>query len=151
MGPPPKLGDPVIVSVKRFGFRLKEKEIIDWLKLYGAIHGHPAYVPSSTEPDLVNDTMSVKMTLKRNIPSLLPAFGKKMNVVYRGQSRLCNKCYQVGHVSANCENERVDWMTYVRDFLRSDVAPREMLGRWADFAEENVQKVPEKSGLEASA
>lgn len=139
LGPPPKLGEPVIVKVKKTGFKLKDDEILAWMKLYGEVSGHITYEPSKEVPEWKTDSLSIRMILRKHIPSLLPAYGRKMTVLYRGQPILCGACFQVGHVRANCQNERADWMVYVRDFLRSEVAPREMLGRWADFAEQQMK------------
>jgi hypothetical protein len=137
LGPPPKLGEAVFVKVRKTAFKLKDEEIIKWLNLYGEVQGHIVYEDSEIVPSIKTDTLSVRMVLRRHIPSLLPAYGRKMSVVYRGQPILCGACYQIGHVRAKCgASERVDWMTYVKDFIRQGIASRDMLGRWADYAEQ---------------
>jgi hypothetical protein len=136
LGPPPKIGEPVYVKVRKTGFKLKDEEILKWLNLYGEVQGHIEYENSPILPTIKTDSLSVRMILKKHILSLLPAYGRKMSVVYRGQPVLCGSCYQVGHVRAKCNAERVDWMTYVKDFIRMDIAPREMMGRWADYADQ---------------
>lgn len=136
LGPPPKLGEPVDVSVKKTGFKLSDDEILQWLRLYGEVLGQLVYLPSTKVPNLKTDSLTVRMILKRHIPSLLPAFGRKMSVLYRGQPVLCGSCFEVGHLRAKCNKERIDWLTFVQDFMRLNIAPRNMLGRWADFVEE---------------
>ncbi len=126
----------MLVKVRKTGFKLKDEEILKWLNLYGDVQGHIDYENSELVPSIKTDTLSVRMVLRRHIPSLLPAYGRKMSVVYRGQPILCGACYQIGHVRAKCSADRVDWMTYVRDFIRQDLASRDMLGRWADYAEQ---------------
>ncbi len=136
LGPPPKIGEPVVVKIKRHGFRMEEEEMLAWLKLYGEVLGQSVDENSTTAADWKTDSTEVRMILSKHIPSLLPAFGRKMSVLYRGQPILCGACFQLGHVRAKCQNERADWIVFVRDFMRSGIASREMIGRWADIVDQ---------------
>lgn len=77
LGPPPILGDLIIITVKRTGLSLTETEINNWLKLFGSIEGEIRYKYHPRLPTIKDDHCEVLMKLHRHIPPTIPAYGKK--------------------------------------------------------------------------
>ncbi len=127
-GPPPILGEKVTVTASRFGFNIELDQIKEWLLLFGTIEGEAVYVNHALAPVKI-DTVTVTMKLRKHIPSVLPAYGRKMNIHYHGQPKICGACYEPGHVRKDCGNERVEWMAYVK-VINEGLAPLSMLGSW---------------------
>lgn len=76
-------------------------------------------------------TYSVKMRMDREMPQLLPLGGKKIRVYYKGIRKLCNNCFEPGHLKRDCKKERVDWMAYIDMFKKQfEFADGVFLGRW---------------------
>ena len=73
---------------------------------------------------------SVKVKLNYNIPQLLPMDGRRVKIYYRGIQKLCTKCFG-GHLSRNCSEEKIPWLSYVRRFVDSNTDfDDEMFGNW---------------------
>ena len=133
-GPPPPLGELVTITVSGFGFHLSLDEIGEWLALFGRIEGRGDFKDHTKAP-VKTDTAIFRMRLRKHVPSVLPAYGRKMMVIYHGQPKVCGACFEPGHVRKDCTNERVDWMYYVKAI--SEVAPLPMLGKWGEILVKN--------------
>jgi len=134
-GPPPKLGDEIVVTVKRTGFNLEKDQIQSCLSNFGSVKSKLKYKSIEGLPGFKEDTLEVSMTLEKHIPSILPLFGKKLFSQYKGQPILCNNCYKRGHVRKNCTAVQVNWEDYVRDILSNDQYPTNLLGTWKNILE----------------
>lgn len=130
-GPPPALGETVTVTVSGFGFHLSVEQIKDWLVLFGNIDGEGVFKDHSLAP-IKMDVITFNMRLRKHIPSVLPAYGRKIQVFYHGQPKVCGSCFKLGHIRKECKNERVDWMAYVK-FINQEIAPLSILGKWGDI------------------
>lgn len=146
-GPPPKLGEPVIVTVRRTGFHLSIDNIVLWLRKFGSIEGTPTYRSIPKLPTVKEDTLDVLMRLKNHIPSILPAFGKKLNVQYRGQPIQCGACFCNGHVRKECKNDRISFLTYVKQIINTQKFEKSMFGCWLDYIEssDRIVDITEKT------
>ena len=131
-GPPPSLGELISVNVSGFMFHLEVEQIAEWISLYGKIEGECQYLDHNLAQVKV-DTVIVPIRLHRHIPSVLPAFGRRMQVFYHGQPKVCGACYDVGHVRKNCINLRVEWMIYVKRIHEEMDVPLSMLGKWGEI------------------
>ncbi len=130
-GPPPALGELVTVSATGFGFHLSVEDIEKWLQLFGKVETRGQFLDHNLAP-VKTDTVIVPMRLRKHIPSVLPAFGRKMQVYYHGQPKVCGSCFDVGHVRKDCANPRVEWMSYVK-VIHQELAPLSMLGKWGEI------------------
>ncbi len=46
----------------------------------------------------------------------MPFFGQKAIVNYPGIPTQCNRCYVVGHLRPECNNQRRDWVAYITNY-----------------------------------
>jgi len=134
--PPPRLGENVTISIKRTRFKVRPEHVSRWVSLFGKIIEDPAYAEASDCPSVKCDDITMVAQLRKHIPGMLPAFGRKMFLQYPGQPILCGKCFEVGHVRKACTGEKIDWMTYVKVLYRERVAPKELFGDWIKKLEE---------------
>jgi hypothetical protein len=128
--------DPNIrwVKIEWVDYGLDEQQILAWMDLFGERAGelsediHPN---SDSEPDfLCTGTYSIKMRLNKDIPQLLPMWGKRIRVYHRGVQKLCNNCYGP-HTRRNCRSEKVPWTQYVLKFMeKHPEIPSDLYGRW---------------------
>ena len=128
--------DPNIrwVKIEWVDYGLDENEILAWMDLFGERAGeltediHPH---SDSETDIIcAGTYSIKMRLNRDIPQLLPMWGKRIRVYHRGVQKLCTHCYGP-HPRRNCRSEKVPWTQYVLRFMeKNPKIPSELYGRW---------------------
>ena len=86
---------------------------------------------SDSDADPVgNGTFSIKMRLNRDIPQLLPMWGKRVRVYHRGVQKLCSNCFGA-HARRNCRSEKVAWTRYVLNFMEKfPESPSKLYGRW---------------------
>jgi len=133
LGPAPKLGDLVLVSVQRTGFSLSLDQIKKWLRVYGEIGGDLKYQTNHQIPQIFEDRLEVLMKLNKHIPSTLPAYGKKLNIRYRGQPLQCSKCLNLGHPRRACPSASSNWMGFVKTLVDSREIAVEMFGNWFEY------------------
>ena len=130
------------IKVEGCEYRLEEKQIIDWLSHFGEIKSkiledtHGGSDNSDDDlPPVGNGIYSVKMKLTRDMPQLIPMHGKKIRLYYRGIIKRCTNCFG-RHQRKICEGEKVPWIKYVEQFIRSyPEIPRESYGRWANIVD----------------
>lgn len=137
LGPPPQIGESIVVTIKKTGFNLTIDQICQWLSVFGTIEGTPEYKPSDKIPNYKSDSVEVLMKLKKHVPSMLPAFGRKMFVQYRGQPIQCGMCYGPGHVRKECKNPQISWMGYVRKTLEKWQLDKKIYGVWIEYLNSN--------------
>ena len=128
--------DPNIrwVKIEWIDYELEEHEILAWLEQFGEPLGHlteEVYPDSDSDGDPTgNGTYTVKMKLHSPIPQLLPMWGKRIRIYYRGVQKLCSRCFG-NHPRRNCRSEKRRWVDYVLEFMEhyQDI-PNEIYGRW---------------------
>jgi len=136
VGIAPSLGELVQVSVVRTNFALTEDQIALWLSAYGQVASSLQYRENPEISDVVEDNIDLLMRLKKHIPSVLPAYGKKLNIRYKGQPILCSKCLIAGHVRKTCTSTANNWMGYVKMFVDSGLFHHSMFGVWYEYLKE---------------
>jgi hypothetical protein len=70
------------------------------------------------------------MKLKKDIPQFLPMMGRKVQVYYRGITKVCINCYQPGHINKTCKNPSVGWIDYIHKFKEEHNFSDELYGNW---------------------
>jgi len=112
---------------------LTETEILNWLKLFGSIEGEISYKYHPRLPTIKDDHFEILMKLQRHIPPTIPAYGKKVQIQYRGQSIQCSKCFELGHIRRNCSAENNNWLGYVKSLVDKKFIPDSYFGVWLDY------------------
>jgi len=131
---PASIGDEVSVIVKRTRWNLNPDQVEEWLQKYGDIVKKPEFEEAPGLTKVKTDDIRCILLLRRHIPSLLPAYGRRMVVQYPGQPILCGRCLQLGHARAFCTNEQADWLRdYVPQFYAGNFVSSRMLGRWFEL------------------
>lgn len=131
----PELGEDVVIRIKKTRFKIKPDQAQRWISCFGKIVGNADFENASDLSSVKCDDIVLTAKLRKHIPSMLPAYGRKMMVTYPGQSILCGKCFEPGHVRAKCEKESIPWMAYVKVFYDEKWVSKEMLGTWAELLE----------------
>lgn len=93
------------------------------------------------------DTDHYIATIRLNslIPEYLPIYGKKARIYYHGIPKLCNNCYQLGHLKVICQNETKTWKQYIETLKNSGV-PESFFGSWINKSGQVVhQTTPSQS------
>lgn len=133
---PPELGEEILIRIKKTRFKIRPHQAAEWIKHFGIITKTAEYENAADLPSVTCDDIVLKARLRKHIPGILPAFGRKMIVMYPGQPILCGKCFQLGHVRSKCERaENVKWIVLVKLFADEAFVTKEMLGDWADLLE----------------
>ena len=151
----PADADPSIrwVKVEWAEYSLQKEQMMEWLERYGEKAGelsediHPD--SDSDDSPIGSGTYSVKMRLTRDIPQLIPMFGRRVRIYYRGVLKLCTKCFG-GHSRLHCRNDKVRWIDYVLRFMEENPdIPEKLYGRWWQaVTEEFGQMVSENDDQE---
>ena len=88
------------LKVEECEYRLEEQKIIDWLPHFGEIKSkisedtHGGSDDSDDDfPSVGNGIYSVKMKLSKEMPQLIPMFGKRIGLYYRGIVKRCTNCF----------------------------------------------------------
>ena len=113
-------------------WHLDDDEILEWLSLFGKVESQIEYRDRDDAP-LKTDSLTVSMKLRKHIPGILPAFGRRLFVSYRGQPIQCGKCMDLGHIRSECKQDRTEWKEYVRTQFLTGYIPKNMLGDWANL------------------
>jgi len=130
---PVNIGEVAAVRITKTRWRLSPEQINNWMSIYGQVIKPPVYEDAPGVKNIKSDTLVCSVLLKKHIPNLLPAYGRRMNVLYAGQPLTCSKCFVGGHVRAQCPNAQKDWLLdYVRSFYEEGTTSM-LLGRWFDL------------------
>lgn len=131
---PPELGEEIEIKVVKTRFKIKPPQVRKWLEHFGRITKEPAFEDALDLPEVKCDDIVMKAVLRKHIPGILPAYGRRMNIRYHGQPIVCGKCFEIGHVRRNCEKpEVVKWADFVKVVSEMPFVSREMLGDWAEL------------------
>jgi len=129
---PPKLGEEVVIKITKTRFKLEPEQVQEWLALFGQVVKKAEFViDPKCEDGIRSDDISCVMKLRKHIPGVLPAYGRKMMVRYPGNPLQCNRCYDVGHLKKKCErSEQVEWSAYVKVIMKELPVSEKMVGDW---------------------
>ena len=123
------------IKLENCEYAVNQEQMVEWMKLYGqplSLLGEDMY-PDSEDSEagpLGNGTYSIKMKLERDIPQFLPMHGRKIRVYFKNMTKLCSNCYGC-HTRRQCTNEKVPWITYVRDFMvKNPDITEDFYGKW---------------------
>ena len=132
------------VTVDGCDYELEEEEIMSWLRIYGETFGklrEDIHHNTNPDADLVGTgSYSIQMRIDQEIPQMLPMYGKKVSISFRGVQALCGRCYGK-HNRRSCQSRKVEWIEYIEWFQkRNPEIEKKMYGRWARIVEENSRK-----------
>ena len=122
------------VKIENCEYMVEQEQIVQWMELFGqplSLLGEDVLPDSDSEGGaLGNGTYSIKMKLERDIPQFLPMHGRKIRVYFKNMNKLCTNCYG-SHTRRQCTNEKVPWITYVRDFMKNNQdITEDYYGKW---------------------
>ena len=137
------------VKIEWCDYAFEEHEILAWLEQFGQPIGHVTeeiYPDSDSDGDPTgNGTFTVKMKLHTPIPQLLPMWGKRIRIYYRGIQKLCSRCFG-NHPRKNCRSAKRRWVDYVLDFMgHYTEIPNELYGRWFEVVNNEFGEIIENS------
>ena len=139
--------DPDIrwVKIEWCDYGIEEHELLAWLEQFGEVIGHiteEIYPDSDSDGDPTgNGTFTVKMKLHSPIPQLLPMWGKRIRIYYRGIQKLCPRCFG-NHPRKNCRSEKRRWIDYVLEFMEHyTTIPESLYGRWLGVINEQFGEI----------
>ena len=130
-------------------YAVQEKQILEWMNLYGepaSELSEDIHPNSDSDADpFGNGTYSLKMRLKKEVPQLLPMWGKRIRIYYRGVTKLCPNCFGA-HARKNCRSEKVSWIQYVLRFMENNPdIPPEFYGKWWKIVNEEFGEIIQES------
>lgn len=131
--PIPALGDEVSIRVTRTQFKLTPEQISNWIRLFGTIVKTAEFDEAPDVRGFRTDDIVVIARLRKHVPSMLPAYGRKMMTQYPGQPLQCAKCFEPDHLRARCENSSLSWTSYAKALVDGGLVPRDLVGRWAEL------------------
>lgn len=134
--PNPKLGEEVTIRVTKTLFKIRPYHVDQWVSRFGQVVVKASFKDAEDLPGITSDDIECVAILRKHIPGILPAFGRKMMLRYPGQPLLCGKCFDTGHLRARCEGEKVDWAAFVKLFIKEGVVPIELIGEWSRLLED---------------
>ena len=122
------------VKIEGCEYTLEDKQILEWLQLYGEILSpicEDIHEDSDSEAEPIgNGTYSVKMRLVKDIPQFLPMYGRRIRIYYKGINKICTQCFG-SHNRRQCQNGKTPWIVYVRDYMTGNKDVGEMMyGKW---------------------
>ena len=149
--------DPEVrwVKIEWCDYGVEEHEILAWLEQFGEVIGHlteDTYPDSDSDGDPTgNGTYTVKMKLHSPIPQLLPMWGKRIRIYYRGVQKLCPRCFG-NHPRKHCNSEKQRWIDYVLEFMEHyQTIPNEIYGRWYKVINDEFGEVIQEQAGEDDA
>jgi len=130
----PELGEEVMLKIRKTRFKLRQNQVARWIEHFGTIVKNPDFEDAPDMPTVKSDDIIITVKLRKHVPSILPAYGRRMIINYPGQPILCGKCFELGHMRKNCEAaEQVKWAAFVKFVGKMDFVSKEMLGSWAEL------------------
>ncbi len=102
---PAGLGQLTRITVKTNDFSVPPTKILEWLAKFGSVSANHEYVKNSV--GVRTDVLETEIALRKHIPEFLPIDSRKLLVAYPGIPKVCNHCYQVGHLKRSCKNPKL--------------------------------------------
>lgn len=156
------------VKLEGIGFDLTESQIREWLNHFGEVLSNfETETITFTDPVVDSDedentdrtvtlskgTLSCKMLITEKIPQLLPAYGKRVKVYFRGMDKLCSRCYESDHHRSECKRQSPRlWLDYVCEFATCyDKIPSKLYGKWYFLAKAHLATTSPTNGPSISS
>ena len=102
------LDDTKDVRIDGCNYEISEHELRKWIELYGEIKSDNDEIalPGESEEDAVGTgSYTVKVKMKRSIPSFLPIGGLRVKFAYNGVKKQCKNCYEYHRSRKSERNE----------------------------------------------
>jgi hypothetical protein len=125
-----QIGETVTVCVNRTALEFTDEQIKKWLVHFGKIEG--TFVYNLDKLGYKTDDIEVELKLRKHIPEFLPMYGRKIRIFYVGMKKQCNNCFGVGHLRADCQENKKDWFSFIDELVKSDEYEIELFGEWPD-------------------
>ena len=90
------------VAVAGIPFEVPDKAVYELMSRFGIVKGIRMNYYQSVLKGIATGTRIVKMSIKRNIPSVLKVGSKTLNISYDGQNKTCFKCGREDHLGEGC-------------------------------------------------
>ena len=103
------------VAVAGIPFEVPDKAVYELMSRFGIVKGIRMNYYQSVLKGIATGTRIVKMSIKRNIPSVLKVGSKTLNISYDGQNKTCFKCGIYGHLGEGCETLEEDKVLVFND------------------------------------
>ena len=148
--------DPSIrwLKIEWAEYSVEKAQIVEWLAMYGEpVNELTEDVHPNSDSDadqFGTGTYSIKMRLTKEVPQLLPMWGKRIRVYYRGVQKLCPNCFGP-HARRNCKSEKVSWIQYVLKFMESNPEiPAKLYGKWWKIVNDEFGEIIQEDGPQAT-
>jgi len=129
--PPPNLGEEVTLLVTKTQFKIRPYHVDQWVSRFGKVIKKSVFKEADDLSGVTTDDIECKAILRKHMPGILPAFGRKMMLRYPGQPLVCGQCFEPGHLRKRCENKKVEWAEYVKLMVNEKIVPVELVGDWS--------------------
>ena len=108
------------LTIHEFGFGFGIVKLKLWTKIRTFRH-------------VINHSNNGLVKLDRDIPELLPMYGRRIKIYHGGIQKFCKNCFGK-HPTKNCESQKVQWIEYVRPFKMSNPEiKKDYYGKWIDI------------------
>jgi len=133
-----EIGKKTQITVKT-NFGVEPPGIVNWLQLYGVVSSTYNF---RRNPDngLYSDIFETEITLTKHVPEFLPMYGQKTTVNYPGIERVCNRCYNSGHLKRDCKNSPREWIRFIIDLVEEEKVPINYIGSWEKAVDKYLKK-----------
>ena len=90
------------VAVAGVPFEVPDNAVYELMSRFGIVKGIRMNYYQSVLKGIATGTCIVKMSVKRNIPSVIEVGSKTLNISYDGQTKTCYKCGKDDHLGEGC-------------------------------------------------
>ncbi len=125
---PVELGQLTRITVNTNDFAVSPEDIIPWLAKFGSVSSNSDYERNSL--GIRTDVFETEIVLNKHIPEFLPIAGRKVQVAYPGIPKVCNNCFQTGHMKRSCKSKKKDWLERVAEIRKTGEFEDELFGGW---------------------
>jgi len=87
--------------VTKTRFKLRPHHVSRWLEHFGKIVQPPNYEDASDLASVKSYDIGLTIILRKHVPVILPAYGRRIMIKYPGQPILCGRCFEL----RPCEKE----------------------------------------------
>ena len=132
-----------LVKIEGCDYRVPKEVLVEFLAHYGQ-------VLSDVREEVFNDGLdgtnrtgiySVMVKLHKELPQLVPLYGKRVKFYYKGIQKLCPNCFGPHHKQV-CKSRKEKWIDYVSWFIsQNQDIPGGLFGRWTDFVKNACAKI----------
>ena len=101
-----------LIKIEGCEYRVTKEQIVNWLECYGEVKSEikeDHWIDENEEEEDGSNRSgiySVLMKLERDIPELLPMYGRRIKIYHRGIQKFCKNCFGK-HPTPNCGSQKV--------------------------------------------